>query len=83
MEVASAMGIRNEYPALALRTRARVHEHSACHAPGCRNRAARGGKFCKACQSKLDRVRTQLMSAGPRGRKPSIRSSRRTASKAA
>ncbi len=73
MDVVSASGARNDYPALALRTRERSHEHAACHAPGCRNRAARGGKFCRLCQSRLDRVRIELTSGGPRGRKPSIR----------
>jgi hypothetical protein len=73
MQVAGGTRIRNEFPALALRTRGRSHDHAACHAPGCRNRATRGRKFCKFCQSRLDRVRIELKSVGPRGRKPTIR----------
>lgn len=74
MEAASASGIRADYPRLALRTRVRSHEHAACHAPGCRNRAVAGRKFCKLCQATLDRVRRELKAGSPGRRKPSIRS---------
>jgi hypothetical protein len=73
MEAASAFGAKLDYPALALRTRARSHRRAGCHTPGCRKRAAAGKRFCGSCQATLDRVREELANAGPRGRKPSIR----------
>lgn len=73
MEAATAFGIQADYPSLALRTRTRRHQHAGCHAPGCRNRAPAGKRFCRTCQATLDRVREELMAAGPRGRKPAIR----------
>ncbi len=56
MEVASASGLGIDYPRVALRTRRRRQERSACHAPG--------RKFCKLCQSTLDRVRLELAAGG-------------------
>jgi hypothetical protein len=74
MEAGTApIGIRTEYSGLGLRTRGRGHEASGCHSPGCRHRAATGKRFCKTCQATLDKVRSELASAKPRGRKPSIR----------
>jgi hypothetical protein len=73
MEAAIVTGIRADYTGLALRTRGRSSKRTACHAPGCHHRAPAGKRFCKSCQETLDRVRTELKSAGPRGRKPMIR----------
>ncbi len=73
MEAATAFGTQADYPGLALRTRARRHQHAGCHSPGCWNRVSGGKRFCKGCQATLDRVREELMAAGPRGRKPAIR----------
>jgi hypothetical protein len=73
MEAASAFGIQGDYPGLALRTRARRHQHAGCHAPGCRNRVPAGKRFCSSCQATLDRVREELMATSSRGRKPAIR----------
>jgi hypothetical protein len=73
MEAAVATAIRGDYPKLALRTRARLHQHAACHTPGCRHRAAPGRNFCSGCQQTLDRVREELQAAGPKARKPAIR----------
>ena len=79
MEAAVASAIRGDYPRLALRTRARRHERSACHTPGCRHRVAAGKRFCRGCQQTLDRVREELKAAAPRARKPAIRSARKPA----
>ena len=73
MEVASGFGV--DYPRLALRTRSRRHEATACHAPGCRQRAMPGRKFCKLCQSTLDRIRSELAAGGAARRKPNLRRS--------
>jgi hypothetical protein len=73
MEAAVASTIRNDYPALALRTRARLHQHAACHTPGCRHQVVPGRSFCSECQQTLDRVREELKAAGPRARKRAIR----------
>jgi hypothetical protein len=73
MEAATAIGVRSDYPALALRTRARRRQRAGCHTPGCRNRAADGKRFCESCQETLDRVRDELAAAGPRSRKPAFR----------
>ena len=73
MEAAVVTAIRGDYPRLALRTRARRHEHAACHTPGCKHRAAEGRSFCSGCQQTLDRVREELKAGSPRGRKPAIR----------
>ena len=76
MEAATApIGVRADYAelGLGLRTRGRSHQQAGCHTPGCRHRAADGKRFCKACQATLDRVRSELMAAKPRGRKPAIR----------
>jgi hypothetical protein len=76
MEAGTApIGIRTEYSGLGLRTRGRGRgqQYSGCHSPGCRHRAATGRRFCKSCQATLDKVRSELASAKPRGRKPTIR----------
>jgi hypothetical protein len=73
MEVASASGMGVDYPRLALRTRVRRQDRSACHAPGCRHRAMPGRKFCKLCQTRLDRVRLELAAGGAARRKPNLR----------
>jgi hypothetical protein len=73
MEAAVAIRIEADYPRLALRTRARRHQQAGCHTPGCRHRAPPGKRFCKGCQATLDKVRSELMAAKPRGRKPTIR----------
>ena len=73
MEAATVTGIRADYTGLALRTRGRSSKRTACHAPGCRHRVPAGKRFCKSCQATLDRVRIELKSAGPRGRKPIVR----------
>jgi hypothetical protein len=73
MEAATFTGIRADYTGLALRTRGRSRKRTACHAPGCRNRAPQGKSFCRSCQATLDRVRMELKSVGPRGRKPAVR----------
>jgi hypothetical protein len=72
MEAATAIGSQVDYPALALRTRARHHRRHGCHTPGCRHRAAAGKSFCHGCQQTLDRVREELK-VTPRGRKPVLR----------
>jgi hypothetical protein len=73
MESATGSGIGADYPRLALRTRRRSQRRSACHAPGCRHRAQPGRKFCKLCQSTLDRVRSELAAGGAARRKPNLR----------
>ncbi len=73
MEAATATGIRADYTGLGLRTRGRSRDATGCHTPGCRDRALAGRRFCKSCQATLDRVRSELMAAKPRGRKPAIR----------
>lgn len=73
MEAAVVTAIRGDYPRLALRTRARRHQHAACHTPGCRHRVVAGKSFCSDCQQTLDRVREELKAGSPRGRKPAIR----------
>lgn len=75
MEAGVATGIRADYGGLALRTRARRHQHAACHTPGCRHQVAAGKRFCEGCQQTLDRVRNELKAAKPRGRK-AVRSRR-------
>jgi hypothetical protein len=72
MEAVTASAIRADYPALALRTRGRRHQPSACHTPGCWHQVAAGKSFCKSCQATLDRVREELK-VTPRGRKPVLR----------
>jgi hypothetical protein len=74
MEAGTApIGIRTEYSGLGLRTRGRGHRTFGCHSPGCRQRAATGKRFCKSCQATLDKVRSELASAKPRGRKRAFR----------
>jgi hypothetical protein len=77
MEAATApIGIRADYGGLALRTRCRRTDATACHTPGCQHRAPKGRRFCRSCQATLDRVRGELKSATARARKPAIGSRR-------
>jgi hypothetical protein len=75
MEAAIVTGVRADYSGLALRTRGRSSSRTACHAPGCHHRVPAGKRFCASCQATLDRVRSELAAAGPRGRKPMVRKS--------
>jgi hypothetical protein len=75
MEAATApVGIRADYTdlGLGLRTRARHHAKAGCHTPGCRHSAVDGKIFCVACQATLDKVRSELVAAKPRGRKRAV-----------
>lgn len=73
MEAALSTHIEADYPRLGLRTRSRRHSQAGCHTPGCGHRAQEGKSFCSKCQATLDRVRTELMAAKPRGRKRAVR----------
>jgi hypothetical protein len=55
MQGAVATAMQSDYPRLALRTRARRHQVSACHTPGCRHQAVRAERrrpaASQACSS--------------------------------